>query len=92
MKINQDNWTSSHYFSEPLRAFVSLGAQPLGDDDVEIHYLVTVADKDYLEVFQSIHLNLESAIAVLNEKYGHWEVIDAGVKTSGDGCSSCAAH
>ncbi len=92
MKINQENWTSSHYFSDPLRAFISLGGAPKGEDDVVIHYLVTVADKDYLEVFQSIHHDLESAIAVLNEKYGHWEVTDTGVKSSGDGCSSCAAH
>ncbi len=92
MKINNDNWTSSHYFSDPLRAFVSLGAQPSGENDVEIHYLVTVADTDYLEVYQSMHFDLESALAVLNEKYGHWDVKDAGVKASGDGCSSCAAH
>lgn len=92
MKINQDNWTSSHYYSEPLRAFVSLGAAPLENGNVELQYLVTLTDKDFCEVFQSIHPRLDEALAVLNEKYGHWEVQDAGQKNSGDGCSSCAAH
>lgn len=92
MKITNENWTSSHYFSDPLRAFVSLGAAPLDNGDVEIQYLVTVADKDYVEVFQSIHTDLSEALALLNAKYGHWDVTDAGLKSGGDGCSSCAAH
>ncbi|MBC7427168.1 MAG: hypothetical protein H7336_01070 [Bacteriovorax sp.] len=94
--INQDNWTSSQYFSEPLRAFVSLGAAPVetpaGLQDVEFQYLVTMTDKDYQELFQSTHMSLDEALQVLNEKYGHWEMQDAGMKNSGDGCSSCAAH
>ena len=93
MKINQENWTSSHYYSDPLRAFISLGASPSDSGaEAQIHYLVTVTDKDFQEVFQSTHLSLDSAIAILNEKYGHWNMIDAGQKVSGDGCSSCAAH
>lgn len=81
MKINQENWTSSHYYSDPLRAFISLGASPSDSgDEAQIHYLVTVTDKDFQEVFQSTHGNLEAAIAILNEKYGHWDMIDAGQK------------
>jgi hypothetical protein len=95
--ITPENWTSSHYYSAPLRAFVSLGAAPKelpGTEgiDVEIQYLVTLTDKDYQELYQSIHLDLNSALVLINEKYGHWDMIDGYLKTDGDGCSSCAAH
>ena len=96
MNITKENWTSSQFFSDPLRAFVSLGAGPIetpeGLETVEFQYLVTMTDKDYAELFQSTHLNLEEALNVLNEKYGHWQMQDANAKVSGDGCSRCAAH
>ena len=96
MNITQDNWTSTHYYSEPLRAFISLGAAPIETKEglvgVEFQYLVTMTDKDYQELYQSSHQDLEEAIMVLNEKYGHWELKDADAKVHGDGCSSCAAH
>lgn len=91
-KITQDNWSSTHFVCDPLRAFVSLGAAPGNNDEVEFQYLVTVTDKDFCEVFQSTHHTLEEALLVLNEKYGHWQIHDAGQKLGGDGCSSCAAH
>lgn len=92
-KINTENWTSSHFYSAPLRAFVSLGAAPVANsDEVEIQYLVTLTDKDYQELYQSTHSELRVALELLNEKYGHWELQDALNKTDGDGCSSCAAH
>jgi hypothetical protein len=95
-KITSENWTSAHYYSAPLRAFVSLGAAPAGNsedsNEVEIQYLVTLTDKDYQELFQSIHTDLNEALQILNEKYGHWELQDALIKASGEGCSSCAAH
>jgi len=93
LKINTENWTSAHFYSAPLRAFVSLGAAPIeNSNEVEIQYLVTLTDKDYQEIYQSIHLDLNIALTLLNEKYGHWELQDAINKTDGDGCSSCAAH
>jgi hypothetical protein len=92
-KINIENWTSAHFYSAPLRAFVSLGAAPIDNsDEVEIQYLVTLTDKDYQELYQSIHQDLNVALALLNEKYGHWELQDALNKTDGDGCTSCVAH
>lgn len=92
-KITTQNWTSSHFYSAPLRAFISLGAAPIPEsDEVEIQYLVTLTDKDYQELFQSTHTDLLEAISLLNEKYGHWELQDALQKSEGDGCSSCAAH
>ena len=93
MKINTENWSYSHYFSEPLRAFVSLGATPIeGLDEVKLQYLVTLTDKDYTELFQSAHDELEIALEILNEKYGNWQLLDAINNVQGDGCSSCAAH
>lgn len=96
MNINAENWTSTHYYSEPLRAFVSMGAAPVetesGLQEVEFQYLVTMTDKDFAELYQSAHTSLDEALQVLNEKYGHWELRDAGGKVHGDGCSSCAAH
>lgn len=93
MKINTENWTFTHYFSDPLRAFVSLGAAPADDsDEVIMQYLVTLTDKDYQELYQSAHESLEEALTLLNEKYGHWDFKEAGARTDGDGCSSCAAH
>ena len=93
LKINNENWTSAHFYSAPLRAFVSLGAAPaLESGEVEIQYLVTLTDKDYQELFQSIHSDLDEALILLNQKYGHWDLQDALNKTDGDGCSSCAAH
>lgn len=92
-KINDQNWSSAHYYSAPLRAFVSLGAAPGKNfEDAQIQYLVTLTDKDYQELFQSVHLELSEALETLNEKYGHWELQDALNKTDGDGCTSCAAH
>ena len=71
MKINTENWTYSHYYSNPLRAFVSLGAAPIeGSDEVQMQYLVTLTDKDYQELFQSTHTDLIEALNLLNEKYG----------------------
>jgi len=93
MKINTENWSYSHYYSEPLRAFVSLGASPVeGTEKVQIQYLVTLTDKDYQELFQSTHDSLEAAIEVLNDKYSNWQFLDGLNKTEGDGCTTCAAH
>jgi hypothetical protein len=101
MKINTENWTYTHFYSAPLRAFVSMGAAPKENpdgipdgkqDDVVIQYLVTLTDKDYQELYQSIHEDLDVALALLNDKYGHWELHDAINKTDGDGCTTCAAH
>jgi hypothetical protein len=93
MKINIENWTYTHYFSDPLRAFVSLGAAPIeNSNEVLMQYLVTLTDRDYQELYQSVHEAIDEALLALNEKYGHWEFKDAGARIDGDGCSSCAAH
>jgi hypothetical protein len=94
MKITIENWTTSHYFSDPLRAFISLGAAPANEhsSEVLIEYNVTTTDKEFVEVFQSTHGSLEAAITEINSKFSQWNMIDASGKVDGDGCSSCAAH
>jgi len=93
MKINTENWTYTHYFSDPLRAFVSIGASPAEEsEEVIMQYLVTLTDKDYQELYQSVHTTIEEALSALNEKYGHWDFKDAGARTDSNGCDSCAAH
>jgi hypothetical protein len=92
MKINLDNWTHCQFTNSPLRAFVSLGAAPEGDEGVCLQYLVTLTDGDYQELFQSIHPSLDEALVVLNDKYGQWSFEDATKPASATGCSSCAAH
>ena len=92
MTITKMNWSTSHYFASPLRAFISLGAAPDKDNQTQIEYNVTVTDTDFIEQHQDIFQTLEEAITKINENFGHWKMIDANEKTSGDGCSSCAAH
>jgi hypothetical protein len=92
-KITAENWTYAHFNSSPLKAFISLGAAPIENSrEAEIQYLVTLTDKDYQELYQSIHQDLNIALELLNQKYGHWDLIDPLNKTEADNCSSCAAH
>lgn len=91
MKINNQNWTYTHYINHNLRAFISIGAALAKNEQIETHYLVTLTDQDYQEIFQSIHPILEDAVATINAKYGQWD-IENGLAPKGDGCSSCAAH
>jgi len=91
MKINAENWTYTHFTNQNLRAFISIGAALAETEEVEMQYLVTLTDQDYQEIFQSIHLSLESALETINAKYGGW-VAENGLAPKGDGCSSCAAH
>ncbi len=92
MTISKSNWTTSHFFASPLRAFISLGASPAENNEMNLEYNVTVTDSDFIEQYQETFQSLDEAIAKINHKFGHWKMIDANDKTSGDGCSSCAAH
>jgi hypothetical protein len=92
MNISKINWSTSHYFASPLRAFISLGAAPGENNQTIVEYNVTVTDSDFVEQSQETFQSLEEALTKINEKYSHWKMIDANEKTTGDGCSSCAAH
>ncbi len=85
--ITSENWTHTYFKSLKLKAFISFG----GDHEQEgtFLYYVTCTDHDHQEIFQTSHSLLEEALALINEKYGHWPYEDALNK---DGCSSCGAH
>lgn len=94
--ITPNNWTSSHYNLGELRAFISFGADIAPQEDstkaVDFIYFVTVTDKDYQEIFQSSHSNIDEAIELINSKYSQWKFKDALAIDPADGCSSCSAH
>lgn len=92
-KITTLNWNTTHYYSDNLIAFISLGASPSeNDSDIVIQYHVTLSNKDYEDIYQSTHADLEAAILALNQKYGDWPIKGLEQNSSESGCSSCAAH
>lgn len=95
-KVNETNWNYTYFSSNPLRAFISLGADAIENEmgvvESKVFYFLTVSDGEYGEIFQSAHETIEEALELLNTKYGHWEIKEALGKSDGDGCSTCAAH
>lgn len=91
--ITENNWTFCHFKSLQLKAFISFGADPVEDLSAEpaLLYFVTLTDHDDAEVFQSDFEKLDLACDFLNEKYGHWEFINAEEDNGGGGCGTCAA-
>jgi hypothetical protein len=91
--INNRNWSHTHFKSEHSLAFLSIGGDTALEDNSapEILYFLTVTDHEYVEIYQECYEDISLAIADLNKKYSHWELIDAENK-SGSGCGSCAAH
>lgn len=89
-KINDLNWNTSYFHSDDLLAFVSIGAEP-GIESV-IQYNVTLSNKEYEDIYQSTHAELQEALKILNLKYGDWQFKDLAVEDSESGCSTCAAH
>ncbi len=93
-KITSNNWNTQHYYSDNLIAFISIGADlEANSTDVTIKYHVTLSNKDYEDMYQSSHEDLETAVAVLNQKYGDWQIKNLEPDNEeSSGCSSCAAH
>lgn len=90
--ITNENWTYCHFKNLKLKAFISLGAEPNDENEIQELFFVTVTDFDDKELFQSEHYSLEEAMGALNSRYDSWEFVDATNGQSGDGCSSCSAH
>jgi hypothetical protein len=93
-KITSLNWNTAQYYSDNLIAFISIGAS-LGTDDSNaiIQYHVTLSNKDYEDLYQSTHTELDLAVATLNQKYGDWQVKNLEPDSEeSTGCSTCAAH
>lgn len=79
----------ARYQTPERLAFVSLGAAA---ESAQWIYSLTITDHDYRELFQEDFSDLNVALESINKKYRHWDLIIAGEKKSGDGCSSCHAH
>jgi hypothetical protein len=92
-KISSLNWNTRHYYSDNLIAFISLGAEPAENEiGPQINYYVTLSNTDYEDIYQSVHADLEDAVASLNAKYGDWQLKNLENNQSDSSCSTCAAH
>lgn len=91
-QIDTENWTYRRYKGPDSFAFISMGAEPRENQEPEILYFVTLTNFDYEEIFQRPFRSLDLALSYLNKTYSKWSLVEAGGKTDGDGCSSCAAH
>ncbi|MCR9204394.1 MAG: hypothetical protein NXH75_07450 [Halobacteriovoraceae bacterium] len=91
--INAENWTYSGYKSSNLLAFIHLGAEPtVGEDEVQLLYLVTVLKELEEEVFQMEHPSLPQALDDINRRYRHWDFVDRTKRLDEGGCGTCEAH
>ena len=92
-QLNESNWTFCCFQLGRHKAFVSLGGEP-GDSNelskINLIYYATISDFDGNQVDQKPFPNLVSAIAFLNQMYGHWPFVDQTKSESG--CDSCHAH
>jgi hypothetical protein len=88
MSVTAENFMVARYQTPDRLAFISFGA----NNKAQWLYSLTVTDHDYQELFQEDYFDLDLALEQLNKKYRHWDLIIAGEKKSGDGCSSCHAH
>lgn len=90
--ISGDNWSFSHYSSGELKAYITFGGEPT-DENTEgykdIYYLL-LCDQDHVEISSLRFETLGLACDEINDRYGHWELVD-GTANKG-GCGSCSAH
>jgi hypothetical protein len=87
--INTENWGHARLTTSKLQAFISLGGEPT-DDEVQFTYNVVVADLDYKEIHGQKFTQLESAMAFINQKYGHFKLVNS-LTAQKSGCSDCSA-
>ena len=88
-QISEDNWTYTHFTSQELKAFIALGGEIL-NDKVQILYNVTVLGDEHKEIFVKSFSDLGQSILFINQRYGHWTVLDGRV--AAQGCGTCSAH
>lgn len=87
MAINPLNWNTTVYKSLDLKAFISIGADPIKPEN--LLYLVNLTDEHHLEYFQQEFQKLEDACAFINDRWSDWEEVDLA---TGSGCGTCSAH
>ena len=90
--IERQDWSTSYYSRGPLRALITLGAQPAGQEIEELYYLTVakIFDERWDDVLQEPFENLDEALSEISKRYGHWQLSGLG-KKAGGGCDSCQA-
>lgn len=87
--LTTENWNHGQFVKDEMRAIISCGASLTKD----IEYYLTVLDENDSEVFQQSFNQLESALEVINMRFGDiWELVDTNAPKKSGGCSSCVAH
>lgn len=91
--INDENWFHTHYFSNGVNAFISVGGEPSPNAPEEVieSYYVTTADRFFSEISQKSFASLEEALSELNKNFSEWRPIDRS-KTQKGGCCSSGCH
>ncbi|MCY4644285.1 MAG: hypothetical protein OXB88_06660 [Bacteriovoracales bacterium] len=89
--MDKDNWDHCHYATGPLKCILSLGGDESGQAPTSPLFFVTVLKDDAHEVFQKQFSREEKALNFMNERYGHWDLIDTQAPLEEEGgCGSCA--
>jgi len=94
--ITIENYSYCRYKSDKLKAYISIGAEPLERESTKIQdlYFLTVTEDDYKEVLQRSFKTLPEACLAINEDYGQWQLhnLEFQAKVKKSGCDSCSAH
>lgn len=89
--IRSENWMSSHFENNDLKAMITLGGKENPTGDIDIIYSVTVLKEDLAQVFQKSFKSLDGALRYINLTYSTWQLSMDG-KIVGSGCGDCRAH
>ena len=87
--IQIENWNTSCYQNQQLKAFISIAAQ--NHQQGEFYSVILVNEESKKEIFHMDFDNLIGAAQHINKAYKSWDFIDMAEKQSGS-CGSCTAH
>ena len=85
-KLTQDNYSHSILQFRDRQAGVSIVYDP--DRDTYSYTAYCIEAKLLTELFTCEYDFLEDALAVINDEFGQWELVDLSAKS---GCGSCVA-
>ena len=91
MEINAENWKLARFSEGETLAFISLGAAPASNGEIEYIYSLIVSNNDYQELSEQCFDTLDHALDAINNRFSHWKLTFLGEKAEG-GCGDCAAH
>jgi hypothetical protein len=94
-KINQENWTYTHYALGEIKSKICLGGELDEQQVVREIYYVSVLDAEHQEISQKEFYTLEEALQAINQGHQSWNFTDEtkqNPQKDGGGCSTCVAH